>query len=166
MLPMLVVIICRYRWRQERYLRSLVFAKNSVLWHLLRCSSRVIKLYHRLCVLLPTGPNSRVRSSSGSTRNWTVATGLTTRKTQMNGNGPVSPPKTRHFKFTILAPIMYLRSDRIMTWSICTLCSFSRSFTSRCQICNRTNIRWVTFETARMTHTMWSDFTAIQLLLV
>ena len=48
--------------------------------------------------------------------------------------------KTRHFNTTSLAPINYLSSDRIMTRSIRKLCNFMRSFTSRFQICDRTNI--------------------------
>jgi len=46
-------------------------------------------------IVLAMGPNSRVGSGSSSTQNRTVATGLTTRKTQPIGNGPVLPPKTR-----------------------------------------------------------------------
>jgi len=42
-----------------------------------------------------------------------------------------------------LAPIKHLGSDRIMTWLICRLCSFSRSFTSHCQICDWTNTLWI-----------------------
>jgi len=66
-------------------------------------------------LVLATGPISRVGSGYGSSRNQTLATGLTTRKTRTIGNGPVLPPKTRHLKFTIVAPIKYLSSDRIMT---------------------------------------------------
>ena len=97
-------------------------------------------------LVLATGPKCRVGSRSGSTRTRTVATGLTTPKTQTIGNGAVLPPKTRHLKLTILAPIKYLSSDRITTWSVCRLCSFGRSFTSRFQICDLTSIRWVTIE--------------------
>jgi len=39
--------------------------------------------------------------------------------------------------------MQYLGSDRITTWSICRLCSFNPSFTSRCQICDWTNIRGI-----------------------
>jgi len=116
--------------------------------------------------LLATGPNCRVGSGSDSTWNRTVATGLTTRKTRTFGNGLVLPPKTRHFKITILTPIKYLSSDCTMTWSVCTLCSFSRSFTSRCQIWDRTNIRWVTIENPRISHNILCYFTAIQWILV
>jgi len=42
---------------------------------------------------LATSPNSRVGSGSGSTRNRTAATGLTSRKTRPTGNGPVWPQK-------------------------------------------------------------------------
>jgi len=117
-------------------------------------------------VVLATGPNSRVGSGSGSTRNQIVAMGLTTRKTQTVGNGPVLPPKTRHFKFPILAPIKYLSYDRIVIWSVRTLCSFSRSFTSRCQICDWTNIRWVAVENPRISLIISCYFTAILRILV
>jgi len=42
-----------------------------------------------------------------------------------------------------LPPIEYLRSDRIVTWSVRKSCSFGPSFTSRCQICDWANIRWI-----------------------
>jgi hypothetical protein len=42
-----------------------------------------------------------------------------------------------------LAAIKHLSSDRIMTWSIWILCSVSRSFTSRCPICDWINICWI-----------------------
>jgi len=44
---------------------------------------------------------------------------------------------------TSLAPINYLSFDCIMTWSILTLFSFSRSFTSCIGICNPTDIVWM-----------------------
>ena len=50
------------------------------------------------------------------------------------------------FHFTVpptFAPIKYLSSDRTMTWSGRRLCSFSRPFTYRCEICDWTNIRWL-----------------------
>ena len=96
------------------------------------------------------GPNSRVGSSSGSTRNQTVATGLTTRNTRPIGNGPVSQPKTWHFNIKTLPPIKYLSSDRIMTWSVRRFYISSRSFTSRSQICDLTNILWVAIENPRI----------------
>jgi hypothetical protein len=70
---------------------------------------------HASQIVLATGPNSRVGSGLGSTRNRTIATGIITRKTRTVGNGAVLPAKTRHFKSTIFAPIKYLSSDRIMT---------------------------------------------------
>ena len=96
--------------------------------------------HSELCVVLATGPNSRVGSGFGSTQNRTFATGLTTRKSRTVGNMAVLPPKTRHFKSTIFTPIKYLSSDHIMTWSVRKLSSSSPSFTSRIQICDRTNI--------------------------
>ena len=100
-------------------------------------------------VVLATGPNSRVGSGFGSTRNWTVATGLTIQKTRTVGNGAGLPPKTQHLKSTIFAPSKYLSSDRIMTWSVRKLPSFSPSCTSSIQICDRTNKRGVAMENPR-----------------
>jgi len=105
-----------------------------------RCSQDPLEL------VLAKGPNSQVGSGYGSTRNRTVATCLTTPKTRTVSIGPVLPLKTRHFQFTILAPIKYLSSDCIITWSVCRLCSFGRPFTSRSQIWHRTNIRCVAIE--------------------
>jgi len=114
---------------------------NSSVVQLAQLSQTIVK-----CLLLATGPNCRVGSGSGSTQNRTVATGLTTWRTRTIGNVPVLPPKTRHFKFTILAPIKYLSSDHITIQSTRRLCSFRRSFTSRFQICDPTSIRWVTIK--------------------
>ena len=97
-----------------------------------------------LVVVLAKRANCRVSSGSSSTGTQTVSTGLTTRTTRTVGNGAVLPPKTCHFKFTILAPIKYLSSERITTWSVCRLCGFSHPFASRFHICNLTSIRWVT----------------------
>jgi len=124
--------------------------------HMMECS----------CLVLVTGPDCRVGLGSSSTRNWTMAMGLTTQTTQTVGNGTVLPPKTHHFKFTIVAPTKYFSSDCTMTWSVRTLCSFRRTFTSRCQICNRTNICWVAIENPRMSLRIWCYFTAIQRILI
>jgi hypothetical protein len=115
-----------------------------------------------LVVALATGTNSQVGSGIGSTRNWTVATGLTTRKTRTVGNGAVWPPKTRHFKSTIFSPIKYLSSDRIMTWSVRKLSSFSPSFTSCIQICDQTNKRRGGIENPRNSLKNRRYFTATQ----
>ena len=115
---------------------------------------------------LATGPVSQVGSGYASSQNSTEATGLTTRKTWTIGKGPVLPPKTGHFKFTILPTIKHFSSDRIMTWSVCTLCSFSRSFTSCCQICDQTNICWVAIDNPPISRKISHYFTAIQQILV
>jgi len=50
------------------------------------------------------------------------------------------------FHFTVpatFAPIKFLSSDHMRTWSVHRLYSFSRSFTSQFQICDPTDIRWV-----------------------
>jgi hypothetical protein len=70
--------------------------------------------------------------------------------------------KTRHFNITTLAPIMYLISDRIVTWSVCRMCSCSRSFTSRFPHCDPTNIRWVTIGNLLISSKMGLYFTATQ----
>jgi len=98
------------------------------------------------CLVLATVPKSRVGSDFGSARNRTVAMVLTTPKTRPTGNGPVLQPKTRHFNITTLPLIKDLSSDRIITWSVRRLCSSTRSFTSRYQICDPTNFRWVTIK--------------------
>ena len=113
-------------------------------------------------LVLAMGPNSRVSSGFGSTPNRTVAMGLTTRKTRTVGNGAVLPPKTRHFMSTIFAPIEYLSSDHIMTWSVRKLTSFSPSFTSHIQICDRTNDRGGAIENTRNSLKNRLYFTATQ----
>ena len=112
--------------------------------------------------MLATGPNSRVGSGSRSTQNRPIPTGHTTRKTWPTGNGPVLPLKTQHFTITTLPPIKYMSSDRIMTWSVRRLCSSTRSFTCRTQICDPTNIRWVAIEYPLISHKMGPFFTATQ----
>ena len=87
-------------------------------------------------------------------------------KTQTVAIGPVSPPTTRHFNLTTLAPIKYLCSDCIMTWSIHGLCSIGRSSSSCCQICDPSNILRVAIENPRISHQIWCYFTAIQRILV
>ena len=108
------------------------------------------------------GPNSPVSSGFGSTQNRTVATGLTTLSTRTVGNGAVLPTKTRHFMCTILAPIKYLSSERIMTWSVRKLTSVTPSFTSRIQICDRTNDRGGAIENPRNSLNNRLYFTATQ----
>ena len=113
-------------------------------------------------VVSGTGWNCRVCSGSVSTRNRTVARGLTPRKTWTIRNRPVLPPKTRHFKFTILPPIKYLGSNRILTQRIRKLCSFWGSFTSRCQICNSTCIHWVAIDNPQISLEICHHFTITQ----
>ena len=114
----------------------------------------------QLNLVSTTGPNSRVGSGSGSTRNQTVSMTHTTRKTRPIGNGPVLPPNTQHFNNTTLPSINYLSSDRIMTWSVRRLCSSSRSFTSRSQRCEPTNIRWVAIQNLLISRTICCVSTA------
>jgi hypothetical protein len=124
----------------------------TVWWH---------NLYMRypLWLVLATGSNCQVSSGSGSLWNRTVATHLTTQNTWTAGNGPVLPPKTWHFKFTILAPIKYLGSDRITTRSIRRLYSFSHSFTCNIQISDLRSIHLVANETPPISLTICHYFT-------
>jgi hypothetical protein len=56
----------------------------------------------------------------------------------------LEPDRCSNFQLpTDLAPIRYLSSDCIVTWSIGRLCSFRRSFTSRFQISDLTDSCWV-----------------------
>jgi len=72
--------------------------------------------------------------------------GLTTQQTRPIGSWPVLPPKTGHFNITTLPAIKYSSSDRVMTWSVCRVCSSSHSFTSPSQICDPTNTCCVAIE--------------------
>ena len=145
------------------------FTQNSA-WHhcypIMKMRINGVSRTTSSCIVWATGPNYRVGSGSSSIRNRTVAMGLTTQNTRTVGNGPVLPSKTRHFNLKTLAPIECLSSDHIMTWFMCGLCSFSRSSTSRCQICDETNVCWVTIINPRTSLKTWCHFTAIQRILV
>jgi len=54
----------------------------------------------------------------------------------------------------------YLSSDRIVTWSVHRLCSFTSSFTSRFKTCNPTNIRGVAIENPQISLRIGPFFTA------
>jgi hypothetical protein len=110
--------------------------------------------------------NSRVCSSSGSDPEPNRCNRSYHMNTRTIAIGPVLPPKTRHLNLTTLPPIQYLSSDCIVTWSLCRLCSSSRSFTSRFQICDPTNIRWVTIENPIISCKIVLYFTARQWLSV
>jgi hypothetical protein len=107
-------------------------------------STTAVKILQQ--VVLAMVANFRIGSGWGSTQNRTVATGHTTRKTRPTGNGPVLAPKTQHINITTWPAIKYLSCDRIMTQSVCRLCSVTGPFTSQSQICDLTNIGWVTSE--------------------
>jgi hypothetical protein len=74
--------------------------------------------------------------------------------------------ETHHSNITRLPPIQYWSSDRIVTWSICTLCSVMRTHTSRCQICNPSNIRSVAIGHMWILLQILPCFTVIQRTLV
>jgi len=118
------------------------------------------------CILLATVPNGWVGSGSGSEPEPNHCNGSYHTITRTIAIGPVLLPNTRHFNITRLAPIDYLSSDRIVTWLLCKLCRFTRSFASCFQISNPTNIRWVAIENPRFSLHIWPYFTAIQRMLV
>jgi hypothetical protein len=66
------------------------------------------------------------------------------------------------WKIRLFALVEYLSSDRIVTWWICRLCTFSRSFTSGCQLCDTTNIRRVAIENPRISLDIGPYLTATQ----
>jgi hypothetical protein len=88
--------------------------------------------------------------------------GLYHTKSRTIANGPVIPPQTRHFNITALPPIRYLSSDCIVTWSVSTLCSSSRSFTPHFLIWDPTNIGSVAIANPQISHKMCLYFTATQ----
>jgi hypothetical protein len=72
-----------------------------------------------------------------------------------------------HFEFPpLLVPIKYLSSDRIMTWCIRRLCSSSRSFTSRFQNWDPTDISGVAVKKALISTKIRGFSTATQQILV
>jgi len=76
--------------------------------------------------------------------------------------GPVCTSKPGLCKPRYLTPIKYLSSECIITWTVCRLCSSGRSFASRCQICDPTNVRWVTIETPLISRKLSLYCTATQ----
>jgi hypothetical protein len=101
-------------------------------------------------LLLAIVPNSKNSSGLGLEPEPYRGNGSYHKKTWTVVIGQVLPPIIRHFNFTIVAPIKVLSFDRIPTWSICRLCSFSRSFHSHFQICNTPSIPWVAIENPRI----------------
>jgi len=122
----------------------------------------------QLCVqvVLATGPNSQFDFRSGSnpeldrcnrfyhTKTWTFAIGL------------VLPPKTRHFNVATLAPIKYLSSDGIVTWSVRRLYIITRTISSYIQNWDGTKILCVAIKNPGISHLTCHHFTATQRMLV
>jgi hypothetical protein len=61
-----------------------------------------------------------------------------------------------------LAPIKYWSSDCIVTWSVRTFCSSGRSFASRFQICDPTDIHELAIKNPPISCRMWLYFTHTQ----
>ena len=116
--------------------------------------------------VLATVPNCWVGSRSSSDPEPNCCYGSYETKTRTVAIGPVPPPNTRHSNITSLAPIKYMSSDRIVTWSIRKLCVSMHSFTSCFEICDLPNIRWVGIDNPGFAHHIWPYFTVIQLILV
>jgi len=86
---------------------------------------------------------------------------LTCNRTRSAGPDPLLSLPAPHMS-TFLAPIKYLSSDCITTWSIRRLSSFRLSFTSRFQLCDPTSIRWVAIENPPILHKSSHYFITIQ----
>ena len=138
----------------SHFLNELNFTKGS------RISVK-IKSIAVIEVVLATVPNSRVCSGCGSNPEPKSPNGSYHMKIRTIAIGLALPPTTRHFNTRSLAPIKYLSSDHIMTWSTCKLCSFMGSFTSRFQQCDWTNNRWVAIDYPRISGQIGRYFTAI-----
>ena len=122
----------------------------------------VLTMLSHTYLVLATVPNSRVGSGSGSDPEPNRCNGSYHTKTRTVAIGPDLPPKTRHFNITTLPPIKYLSSDRIVTSSVCRLCSSSRPFTCRFQIWDSTDIPCVAIENPLISCKMGLYFTATQ----
>jgi len=116
--------------------------------------------------VLATGPNSRFGSGSGYNPEPDRCDGFYHITTQTVVIGPVLPPKTRHFNLTTFAPIKYLSSDCIVTWSVHRFCNISRSFTSWFQNCDATIIHCVAIENPQISPQIMRYFAVTQWILV
>ena len=119
-------------WYDINPWRDAFHIPEDAFWGSNRSMFQILACFPSLHLVLATGPNSLF--SFGSSSN-----------PEPNRRNRF-PHKTQNFNTTTLPPIKYLSSDRIMIWSVCRLCIWSRSFTSRSQICDPTNIRSVAIE--------------------
>jgi len=156
--PCLITIIkCSNNFKMQ--LNGLVLTHTIARWLILGTSC--ILIYHFRTAVLPLSSVSN-SSGLGLEPDQNCCNRLYHTKTRTVSIGPVLPPTTRHFNTTTLAPINYWSSDRIVTWSVCTLCSSSCSSTSRCQICDPTYIRWVAINNPWISPNICPRFTATQ----
>jgi len=112
--------------------------------------------------MLATVPTHYIGSGLGLELEPNHYNDFTTWITRTVAFGPISTSKPGLCKPRCFAPIQYLSSDHIVTWSLRRLCSFSRSFTSRAQMYNPTNICWVAIENPRNSLIICPYFTATQ----
>lgn len=114
----------------------------------MRCTGHRTVLDLRECQLIVSAnvPNSLFHSCFCATQTWTVPKGYTSPTTQNVPIRPVLPPKTPHFNLSTEVPSECLSPDCIVTWLIHRLCSFTRSFMSRFQICYPLNIHWISIK--------------------
>jgi hypothetical protein len=117
-------------------------------------------------LMLPTGQKIRFCSGSGSNPEVDRCNEVYQMKTWTVAIGPVFPPKARNFMITSLAPIKYLSSDRVATWSVYRLCIIRSSFISRSQNCDATDIHGVALEIQGISCQICSYFTATARILV
>jgi len=123
-------------------------------------------MYNSSQVVLAMVPTHQNGSGLGLGPEPNCCNGFYHTKTRTVAIGPVLPPITQHLNNTTLAPIKYLSSDHIVTWSVHRLCSFTSSFASCIQICDPTNIRRVAIEIPQIPLRIGPFFTATQRILV
>jgi len=139
--------------------------KTALVQRFQRLVKSPVDLCRAFSVLLATVSTQKNRSRIWLELEPDCRNGFYHTKTQTVPIGPVLPRKTRHLNFTSLAQIEYWSSDHIVTWSMRKLCSVSRSFTSRFQICIQNNIRWVAIENMQISSKILCYSTSIQRIL-
>jgi len=97
-----------------------------------------------ICLVLATVPGCPAAVRVWNRTGWSSSGCYPENRGTQQVRGRVGPGPRFHITVpATLPPIKYLSSDRIVTWSVRKLCSSSPSFTSRCQICDWANIRWI-----------------------
>jgi len=112
-------------------------------------------------LVLATVPNPRFGSRSRLEPNSNHRNGFHPIEKPTRTEPAVFWPVPQFHRLRTLAPIDYLSSDRITTWSICTGCSFACSFTTYSPLCNPINIHCITVNNVGFSAVYHSDSTNI-----